>query len=92
MKIKNTDARCLTIDELRSLVNYANNQRETYNTVGCADAQAILDMYHSMDGWDGFEAFFENDPEKADLVFEEILIRAESRFENNPRNNPLTDF
>lgn len=79
MKIINTDAYLLTIDEARSLISYANNQPEGLNTWGNTDLQAILDMYHSQNGWDGFSVFLREDPVLAEAIYEDILRDANIR-------------
>lgn len=82
MKIKNTDARLLTIHEARTLINYSNNMPENLNTEDCTDLQAILDMYHNQDGWDGFDTFIGYDHNNAMKIYNNILQAARIRREN----------
>lgn len=85
--IKSRDARRLTVDELRSLVNVANNQNETFATgptEGGMDAQGILDLHHAAadnGDWDGIQAFWENEPEKAHAAWTRVQREVRARAE-----------
>ena len=67
--IENRKAERMTIDELRALVRFANDENESLWTghgTGApddieADAQMALDIYHASSIWDGVRAWLEND-------------------------------
>lgn len=79
-KIKATDARLLTLDEIRKLITFV--QYDSLSWWDDMDAQGMLDVYHACDDWDGIAAWWSKEnPEwkTAHGVYRKILARCRRR-------------
>lgn len=85
--IKTRDARLLSMDEARRLVNLANNQHGSLSDPESPqrmDLQGWLDLYWETydaipGGWDGFSGMLEEDRASALLAWERVQLGVQKR-------------
>lgn len=82
-KITHRDIRLCTADEIRTLHNVLDNQAESlWDDI---DAQGVLDMHWAAAdaGWDGWQAFLEEEPRVARKAYDAIRAAVAARLDDS---------